>query len=198
MLKIYQFNVRFGKQKLEIYFRKRNANMSCARFLEYVLYKIQAKNNNYDNLLTDEKPSDYGLFECINGIEQMINGHHNIFEINNFVEHQITEVTSEQVVVLSSSFIIRKKNQFEQAPSKVLSTKALSKIKSFYNKRVTKDSADNNTSSSGFSSCPSLTSCKPTPKRHLIFDIKIGQRKRKLINKPRYLTFKIKIDKDIC
>lgn len=196
MLKIYQFNVRFGKQKLEIYFRKRNANMSCARFLEYVLYKIQAKNNNYDDLLPDEDPSDYGLFECISGIEQMINEHQNIFEINNFVEHQITEVTSEQIVVLSSTFIIRKKNQVEQAPSKILSTKAMSKIKSFYKKRVIKDSA--NISSSGFGSCPSLISRKPTPKRDLIFDIKIRQRKRKLIHKPKYLTFKIKIDNDIC
>ena len=206
MLKIYQFNVRFAKQKLEIYFRKRNVNMSCSRFLEYVIYKMQAKNDNL--LLEHEKPSDYGLFEYINGIEQMISEHQNIFEINNFVEHHIAEVTSEQVVVLSSTFIIRKKNKVEQAPIKTLSMKALCKIKSFYKQRLT-ERAGLDTSSSGFgSSCHSRMPYQAFGKgqlkknRDVTFDIRIRQRKGldsvSRIKKTKYLTLTIKIDKNLC
>lgn len=133
-MEIYQFNVRFQSQKLEIYFKHRKSSLNCKHFVSYVLKKIASKSK--ESLVDFEDLESYGLFENINGIEQMIDNDQDIFEMKNFQAHHIEEVTSQYIVVLSSQVIIRKKNLIEsQLQLRPLSKSVLSKIHSFYSLR---------------------------------------------------------------
>ncbi len=169
-MKIYQFNVRFGIHKLEIFFKNSVTNLCCKQFIVYTLAKIASKNNL--KLMSDEDPHTLGLFEDINGIEQLINEDMNIFEMKNFVEHRIKEVSSQEIVVLiSKPLVIRKKNFVENMQRKELSSSVKAKIRSFYMSRKGSNTENKNYSAS----------------------LKVGKR-HGVIRKPKYLLVRIKLD----
>ncbi len=172
-MKIYQFNVRFGTHKLEMYFKHSVSSLCCKQFIAYVLAKIASKKNQ--TFLNEEDPDLYGLFEDINGIEQMINANLNIFEMKNFVEHRIKEVSSQEIVVLSSkSLVIRRKNYVENMDGKELPASIQAKIRSFYMTRKRQRTEIKNSS----------VKSKIT-------------KKQGTANKPKYLLVRIKLDNDM-
>ena len=110
-MRLVKFNLIFESRALKICFKYNRAILTCKRFVQIVLKHI----SSYDG-----SSETHGVFERINGIEQLIDDTKNMLELPNY-DHTM--------------FVIRKKNSIEaNYGRKWLSSKATSKIKSYYEK----------------------------------------------------------------
>jgi hypothetical protein len=94
-----------------------NTFLSCKSFVQFVLSKR----------LKHQNANDYGLFERVNGIEQLIENSTNIFDLGNLLHKSDTVV-----------YIIRKKSSVESSSNrdKNLTQSQRSKIQRFFKKHA--------------------------------------------------------------
>ena len=110
-MRLVKFNLIFESRALKICFKYNKATLTCKRFVQIVFKHISGH---------DGSSETHGLFERINGIEQLIEETKNMLEIPSY-DHTM--------------LVIRKKNSIEANYGRNwLSSKATSKIRSFYEK----------------------------------------------------------------
>jgi hypothetical protein len=124
-------STKFVHLKFDSHFWRINVNMLCRNFtsadlIQFVLASFSSK-RKFNLILAD----NFGLFECSNGIERLID---NKTKIKDFLFN----------IILSNDeckLIIREKSSIEYDQYKILSNSQMNKIKRFYNEIKSKNSS---------------------------------------------------------
>lgn len=119
--------LKFDSHSLRINVSLLCRNFTTADLIQFVLSNYSSNDKKFNSILAD----NFGLFECSNGVERLID---NTTRIRHFLSH--SSLSNGKYKLL-----IREKSSIEYKQHKTLSNSQMNKIKRFYNEINSKSSS---------------------------------------------------------